>query len=331
MSFTPSRRQLLQTAGASALLAGIGRQAFAQAGMPDLARITIGFAAGGTSDTAARRIAQAMTGQYARSVVVENKTGAGGQIAVTTVRGTQPDGINLLQTPTSILTIYPHIYKKLPYDPVADLTPVSVCCVFDFGFAVGPAVPASVRTVPEFLQWAKANPAGANFGSPAAGSTPHFIGALLGKRGGVELKHAAYRGTQPAMLDLIGGNISAVSGPIGDITQHLPTGRVRILGASGEKRSRFIPDVPTFAEQGIQGATHSEWFAYFLPARAPADVVNRVNGALRTALQQKEVIDGMATFGLEAMATSPNELAELLRRDTAKWAPIVKEIGFSAD
>jgi tripartite-type tricarboxylate transporter receptor subunit TctC len=331
MSFTPSRRQLLQTAGASALLAGIGQKAFAQAGMPDLARITIGFAAGGTSDTAARRIAQAMTNQYARSVVVENKTGAGGQIAVTTVRGTPPDGINLLQTPTSILTIYPHIYKKLPFDPVADLTPVTVCCVFDFGFAVGPAVPASVRTVPEFLQWAKANPAGANFGSPAAGSTPHFIGALLGKRGGIELKHAAYRGTQPAMLDLIGGNISAVSGPIGDITQHLPTGRVRILGASGEKRSRFIPDVATFAEQGIQGATHSEWFAYYLPARAPADVVNRANSAIRAALQQKEVIDGMATFGLEAMSTTPAELGELQRRDTAKWAPIVKEVGFSAD
>jgi tripartite-type tricarboxylate transporter receptor subunit TctC len=331
MSFTPSRRQLLQSAGASALLAGIGQNAFAQAGMPDLARITIGFAAGGTSDTAARRIAQAMTNQYARSVVVENKTGAGGQIAVTTVRGTPPDGINLLQTPTSILTIYPHIYKKLPFDPVADLTPVTVCCVFDFGFAVGPAVPASVRTVPEFLQWAKANPAGANFGSPAAGSTPHFIGALLGKRGGIELKHAAYRGTQPAMLDLIGGNISAVSGPIGDITQHLPTGRVRILGASGEKRSRFIPDVPTFTEQGIQGATHSEWFAYYLPARASADVVNRANSAIRAALQQKEVIDGMATFGLEAMSNSPAELAELQRRDTAKWAPIVKEIGFSAD
>ncbi len=331
MRFTPSRRQLLQTAGASALLAGIGRQALAQAGMPDLARIAIGFAAGGTSDTAARRIAQSMTGQYARSVVVDNRTGAGGQIAVTTVRSTPADGLNLLQTPTSILTIYPHIYSKLPYDPVADLTPVTVCCVFDFGFAVGPSVPASVRTVPEFLQWAKANPAGANFGSPAAGSTPHFIGALLGKRGAVELKHAAYRGTQPAMLDLIGGNISAVSGPIGDITQHLATGKVRMLGVSGDKRSRFVPDVRTFAEQGIQGATHSEWFAYFLPARAPADVVNRANSAIRAALQQKEVIDGMATFGLEAMGNSPTELAELLRRDTAKWAPIVKEIGFRAD
>lgn len=215
MTFT--RRQLLQTTGASALLASLGQHAFAQASL-ETATIVTGFAAGGTSDTTCRRIAQKLSPDYAKSAVVENRTGAGGQIAVSYVKGRPADGATILQTPTSILTIYPHIYKKLPYDPMVDLTPVSIACIFDFGFAVGPSVPASVKTVPEFLAWAKANPTGANFGSPAAGSTPHFIGALLGKKGGVELKHAAYRGTQPAMLDLLGGNISAVSGPIGDIT-----------------------------------------------------------------------------------------------------------------
>ena len=154
-----------------------------------------------------------------------------------------------------------------------------------FGFAVGPAVPASMTSVPQFLEWAKANPQGANYGSPAAGSTPHFIGALLGKNAGVELKHAAYRGTQPAMLDLLGGNISAVSGPIGDITQHLSTGKVRILGVSGTKRSRFAPNVPTFEEQGAKGASHSEWFAFLLPPKANADVVARMNAAVFVALK----------------------------------------------
>ena len=127
-------------------------------------------------------------------------------------------------------------------------------------------------------------PAGGNFGSPAAGSTPHFIGALLGKNAGVDLKHAAYRGTQPAMLDLLGGNISAVSGPIGDITQHLPTGKIRILGVSGAKRSRFAPDVPTFGEQGLKDMAFSEWFAFFLPAKAAPETVNRLNAAMKTAL-----------------------------------------------
>ena len=327
---TIARRHFVQAAGASALLASLGQRAWAQAQL-ETARIITGFAAGGTSDTICRRVAQKLQGDYAKSAVVENRTGAGGQIAVQAVKAAAPDGTWILQTPTSILTIYPHIYKKLPYDPAADLTPVTVGCIFDFGFAVGPAVPASVKTVPEFLAWAKGNQLGANFGSPAAGSTPHFIGALLGKQGGVELKHAAYRGTQPAMLDLLGGQISAVSGPIGDITQHLPTGKVRILGVSGAKRNRFAPDVPTFEEQGIKNATHSEWFAFFLPAKAPADIVNRLNASMKNALAQKDVIEGLNGFGLEAMSSTPAELTELVKRDTAKWAPIVKQVGFTAD
>jgi tripartite-type tricarboxylate transporter receptor subunit TctC len=328
---TLTRRHLLQTTGASALLASLGQQAFAQAQPLETARLITGFAAGGTSDTLCRRVASRLQPDYGKAVVVENRTGAGGQIAVTYVKGQPADGATILQTPTSILTIYPHIYKKLPYDPLVDLTPLTIACQFDFGFAVGPAVPASVKSVPEFLAWAKTNPAGANYGSPAAGSTPHFIGALLGKNAGVDLKHAAYRGTQPAMLDLLGGNVAAVSGPIGDITQHLATGKVRILGVSGAKRSRFAPDVPTFEEQGIKNVTHSEWFAFLLPAKASPEVVARANAAMKTALAQKDVIDGLGTFGLEAMSSSPQELTELLKKDTAKWAPIVKQIGFTAE
>ncbi|MDQ0083737.1 Tripartite-type tricarboxylate transporter, receptor component TctC [Variovorax sp. YR634] len=329
MSFT--RRQILQTTSASALMASLGQNVFAQAMNIETATIVTGFAAGGTSDTTCRRLATRLSPEYAKTVVVENRTGAGGQIAVSYVKSRPADGSTILQTPTSILTIYPHIYKKLPYDPMVDITPVSLACIFDFGFAVGPAVPASVKSVPEFLAWAKANPAGANFGSPAAGSTPHFIGALLGQKGGVELKHAAYRGTQPAMLDLLGSNISAVSGPIGDITQHLLSGKVRILGVSGSKRSRFAPDVPTFGEQGIKDMAHSEWFAFFLPAKASPELVAKLNTAMKNALAQKDVIDGLGTFGLEAMSSTPAELTELLKKDTAKWAPIVKEVGFTAE
>ncbi len=328
---TLTRRHLLQTTGASALLASLGQQAFAQAQPFETARLITGFAAGGTSDTLCRRVASRLQPDYGKAVVVENRTGAGGQIAVTYVKGQPADGATILQTPTSILTIYPHIYKKLPYDPLVDLTPLTVACQFDFGFAVGPAVPASVKSVPEYLAWAKTHPEGANYGSPAAGSTPHFIGALLGKNAGVDLKHAAYRGTQPAMLDLLGGNVAAVSGPIGDITQHLASGKVRILGVSGAKRSRFAPDVPTFEEQGVKNVTHSEWFAFLLPAKASPEVVARANAAMKTALAQKDVIDGLSTFGLEAMSSSPAELADLIKKDTAKWAPIVKQIGFTAE
>ena len=324
-----SRRHVIQSAGASALLASIGNTAWAQA-LENLKIIT-GFAAGGTSDTLCRRMGTKLAPDYAKTAVVENRTGAGGQIAIQYVKSAAPDGMTLLQTPTSMLTIYPHIYKKLAYEPLVDLAPVTLACVFDFGLAVGPAVPLSVKTVPEFLAWAKANPLGANFGSPAAGSTPHFIGALLGKSAGVDLKHAAYRGTQPAMLDLLGGNISAVSGPIGDLTQHLPTGKVRILGVSGAKRSRFAPDVHTYTEQGLKDMIHSEWFAFLMPAKTPTEVVNRMNAALKVALAQKDVIDGLAGFGLEAISSTPAELTDLIKKDTAKWAPIVKSVGFTAE
>ena len=327
---TLSRRQILQGAGASALLAGISHPALAQAQIESLKIIT-GFSVGGTSDTTCRRVAQALTGTYARSAVVENKTGAGGQVAIQTLKGLAPDGATIMQSPTSMFTIYPHIYKRLPYDPVADVTPVTMACAFDFGLAVGPMVPASVRTLADFVAWAKANPNQATFGSPASGSTPHFIPALLGIRAGFDFKHAPYRGTQLAMQDLLGGQIPAVSGPIGDLTQHLASGRVRILATSGARRNRFAPDVPTYTEQGFPELQHSEWFGFFLPPKAAPELVTRVNAALRTALADKNVVDGLATFGLEAMSSTPAEFATLLRTDTAKWAPIVKTIGFTAD
>lgn len=325
-----SRRHVIQSVGASALLASVGQQAMAQAQIENL-KIVTGFAAGGTSDTTCRRVATKLGGTFAKTATVENKTGAGGQIAIQYVKGQPADGSTMLQSPTSMFTIYPHIYKKLPYDPVNDVTPVSLACVFDFGFAVGPMVPASVKNIADFIAWIKANPSQASFGSPAAGSTPHFVGALLGRHAGVDLKHVGYRGTQPAMLDLLGGNIAAVSGPIGDITQHLPTGKVRILATSGAKRNRFAPDVPTYTEQGLKDMEHSEWFAFFLPGKAAPDLVARLNAALKSALASKDVADGLGTFGLEAMSSSPSELAALLKKDTAKWAPIVKAIGFTAD
>ena len=327
-----NRRQILQATGAAsatALLSSLGTQAYAQAQIESLNIIT-GFAAGGTSDAICRRVATKLSG-YAKTSVVENRTGAGGQIAINYVKGKPADGATMLQTPTSMLTIYPHIYKKLGYDPMTDLSPVTLGCMFEFGLAVGPMVPASVTTVPEFFTWVKANPNGGAFGSPAAGSTPHFVGALLGLQGGVEFKHVGYRGTQPALMDMMGGNIAAVSGPLGDMLQHINSGKMRVLGTSGAKRSRFMPKVPTFAEQGYKDMVHSEWFAFFLPAKAKPELVERLNANMRQALASPDVVDSLAVFGLEAMSSTPAELTALIKQDLAKWAPIVKQIGFTAD
>lgn len=324
-----SRRQVIQSAGASALLASIGQSTFAQS--LESVKIVTGFTAGGTSDTICRRVADKLRTGYARNAVVENKTGAGGQIAIQSMKGAPADGSVMLQTPMSMLGIYPHIYKKLPYDPVADVLPVSLGCTFDFGFAVGPSVPASVKTVPDFLAWCKANPGQANFGSPAAGSVPHFIGTLLGRGAGVDLKHVPYRGTQPAILDMIGGQLPAVSGPVGEFTQHVAAGKCRLIGTSGAKRNKFAPTVTTYTEQGLKDMAFNEWFGFYLPAGATTATVQRLNAALRSALAAPDVVEGLAAMGLEAASSSPAELAAMLKADTERWGPLVKAIGFSAD
>jgi tripartite-type tricarboxylate transporter receptor subunit TctC len=330
-SLNPSRRRVLQSGAGLGFLGLFEKSLLAQSNSIENLRIVTGFSAGGTSDTLCRRLATKMAPDYAKNVVVDNRTGAGGQIAIQYIKSQPLDGSVVLQSPTSMFTIYPHIYKKLPYDPVADVTPVSLACVFDLAFAIGPMVPQSVKTLQDYLIWSKANPQLANFGSPAAGSTPHFVGMLIGRLAGIDYQHVAYRGSQPAMLDLLGGNLAAVSAPVGDIIQHLATGKVRILVVAGAKRSRFAPDVPTFVEMGYKDMVYNEYFGIFLPAKAPVDVVSKLNSALRVALATKEVSEGLATFGLESLSSSPQEFADVLKRDTLKWEPIVKQVGFSAD
>jgi tripartite-type tricarboxylate transporter receptor subunit TctC len=333
---TLSRRQFTQSAAAIATLASLGLsgRSFAQTQLAqsiESLKIVLGFAAGGTADATARRIGEKLRPGYAKNSVVENRTGAGGQIAVQALKGQPADGSLMVLTPMSILGIYPHTYKKLPYDPVADCQPVSVACVFEYAMAVGPMVPASVTNLEQFATWCKANPDKANYGSPAAGSQPHFVAALYGRAAGFDFKHVPYRGTQPAIVDLIGSNIASVSGPVGDFLQHLPSGRVRILATSGKARSRFVQNVPTYIEQGFKDFDFSEWFGFFTVAGTPAPMVQRMSTAVREAAASKDVIDGLSNFGLEARGSTPEQLAAMLKADTDRWAPLVKQIGFTAD
>jgi len=299
--------------------------------MLERAVIFAGFAPGGTTDVTARRVGERLQGTYAKTVQVENRTGAGGQIALTALKSAPADGSALIVTPMSMLGIYPHTYKKLPYDPVADFQPVSQAVQFDYAIAVGPGVPEAIKTPTEFIAWARANPNGQAFGSPAAGSGPHFLGELFGRAGSVPLRHIPYRGTQPAILDMLGGQVPSVCGPVGEFLPHLPTGKVRILATSGAARSRFTPNVPTFVEQGFRDLVLDEWFGFFVPGKTPPDIVNQLNAAIRAALAVPEVVTGLAQMGLVATPSSPTELAALLKRDTERWGPLVKTVGFTAD
>jgi len=326
-----TRRQFVQSAAAfgalSALPFAIRAQGF------EAPKIINGFPAGGTADATSRRVAERLGGTaYAKTpAVVENKPGAGGRIACEVVKGANPDGSTLLLTPYSCTAIYPHIYSRLPYDPVKDFAPVSIAAIMTHALAVGPMVPASIKTLKEFLAWCKENPGKASYGSPAAGSTPHFLAALLGLNSGVDLRHVPYRGSLPAVADLVGGNLAAASTPTGDALANHRAGKVRILATSGAQRTPFTPDVPTFAEQGFGELTTEEWFGFYAPARTPAGVIANANTAINAALKEKSVIDALAVMGLVARGSTPAEMAKSQRDETTRWGPLVKKVGFTAD
>lgn len=295
----------------------------------DVARIISGFPPGGTIDVLARRVADKLRGNYAANMVVENKPGAAGQIGIITLKDANPNGSVLLLTPSSMLSIYPYTYPKLQYK-LDDVAPVSVGAYINHGLAVGPAVPDSVKTLKDFLAWAKANEGHANFGSPGAGSMPHLIGILLGKSSGVDLKHIPYRGTVPGVQDLLGGQIASFCGPIGDYLPHVKTGKLRVLAISGKSRSPFLPQAPTLRELG-HPLTVREWYGFFLPGKARPEVVRRASAYLQPALAQPDLIEYGKQFGLEIQSSSAPALAELLQADANEWRQLIKQVGFTAE
>jgi tripartite-type tricarboxylate transporter receptor subunit TctC len=278
----------------------------------------------------ARRLADKLRGTYAKTVLVENKPGAGGRLAVEELKRSAPDGTTLLVTPAAMITLYPHLYTKLGYG-IEDVTPVSTVAQVAFALGVGPAVPESVKNVKDFLAWAQANPSLAAYGSPGAGSPPHMEGALLSKESGVELRHIPYRGSAPGIQDLLGGQVAAFSSPIGDYLPHLKSGKLRVLATSGPTPSRFAPDVPTYTEQGFKILEQVEWYGVFLPAKASPELAQRAAAAVRQAMSAPDMAEGLATFGLEIKVNSPAELAKAVKDENAAWGPIVKRVGFTPE
>ena len=327
-----TRRHFIQATAAATLLGSLGLKTARAQGLEQV-KIVNGFPAGGSADVTSRRIGEKLGGSaYTKNAaVVENKTGAAARIAVEAVKNAAPDGATLLLTPYSMMAIYPHIYKQLSYDPFKDLTPVCMASMLTHGLAVGPMVPASVKTVKDYLAWAKANPKDANYGSPAAGSTPHFLGALLGLESGVDLKHVPYRGSIPGITDVIGGQLASMVTPHGDFLPNHRAGKLRIIATSGKTRSPFVPEVPTFAEQGFPDLVVEEWFGFYAPAKTPAAVIANANTAINAALKDKSVIDSLALSGMVPVGGSPEDMAKSMQYYHEFWGPLVKKIGFTAE
>jgi len=321
-----TRREFLAALAA----AGLVPASFAQTTVKPL-RIIVPFPAGGGTDVLARIIAERMRDNYAPSVIVENRVGASGRTGVEAVKTAQPDGTTLLFVPDFLMTVYPHSFKKLSYDPLKDFIPIALIARSGLALAAGPALPAEIKTVKEYLAWAKANPKQASYATTAAGGTPHFVGVMLSQASGVELTPVHYKGGGPALQDLVGGQVPVSVNPIGELLPQLKGGKVRVLAVTSEKRSKFVPDAPTMGEAGFPQIQLAPWLGFFAPAGTPGDIVKRLSNGINDAAQHGQSQQAFLKFGMEPAAVTPIGFAETVRQDIEKWRPIVKASGFTAE
>jgi tripartite-type tricarboxylate transporter receptor subunit TctC len=295
------------------------------------ARIVVGFPPGGTADIVARLVADKLRGVYAPSVIVENRPGGAGRTAAEHVKSAEADGSVVLLTPRSMLTVFPHLYQSLGYDALRDFLPVTSAGNFPFAITAGPAAPDTVRTLPDFIKWAKANPKGGAFASPGAGTSAHFVGLVLSRSSGVSLTHVPYKGAQPAVQDLLGGQVPVAVLPQGDVLPHVRAGKLRVLATTGSQRSPFFKDAPTAKEAGFRQIEAEEGFVIVVPAKVPPLVADRLGTLIRAGQQSADVLERFGQLGLDARPSSAAETARLLKADYDRWGPIVKASGFRAE
>jgi tripartite-type tricarboxylate transporter receptor subunit TctC len=317
------RRTLRAGAVAIAALAALslGRRAHAvrDAGM----RILCSGPAGSIPDLVARAI-----GEHA---VVDNRPGAAGQLSVAALKNAPADGSTLLLAQGAIATVYPFLYAKLGYDAAVDLQPVSLASEMALGLAVGPAVPAEVATLADFIAWVRRHPTAANIGSPGTGTLPHLLEAMLFHEAGVAWQHIAYSGGPPAVNDLLGGQIAALVLPEGLLRQHQATRRIRVLATSGPTRSAYLPEVPSFVEQGHPDLVVKEWFAFFAPGGTPKDTIASLSTALQEAIARPAVLAAFAQAGMTPTSSSPPSLAARIAVEQRHWQPVLRAHGIHAD
>lgn len=291
-------------------------------------RILVGFPPGGSVDVVARLLAERLRPALNQNVIVENKPGAGGRVALQELKRATPDGQLLCLTPSGALVIQPWLFANLGFDPLKDFSPVSRVTVFDFAVTVGPAAPqGDLKAV---LAWMKANPDRANFATSGAGTVPHFAGVLLSQAAGVPMTHVAYRGGAPAAQDLIGGQVPMMIDTLSETLEHHKAGKVRIIAVTGEQRTRTLPDVPTLRELGINTAADA-FFGLYGPPGMPQDVTSRIDTAVGVILREPVVQERINNFGLVPSHAGPAELMTTQLVHYRRWEAPIKASGFKAE
>lgn len=326
------RRRLLRTgATAIAALAALSVGRLAHAARDGSMRILCSGPAGSIPDLVARAIGEQLPATLGQTAVVDNRPGAAGQLSVGALKNAPADGSALLLAQGALATVYPFLYARLGYDAAVDLLPVSLASEMALGLAVGPAVPAEVATLADFIAWVRRNPPVANIGSPGTGTLPHLLQAMLFHEAGCTWQHIAYSGGPPAVNDLLGGQIAALVLPEGLLRQHHSTHRIRVLATSGPTRSAYLPEVPSFAEEGHPNLVIKEWFAFFAPGGTPKATIASLSAALQEAIARPAVLAAFAQAGMTPASSSPPSLAARIAVEQRHWQPVLRAHGIHAD
>lgn len=292
-------------------------------------RIINAFPPGGPSDLLARVVAQKLQEAWGQPVIVEAKTGAAGNIGMEFVARAPADGYTLGVAPTGNLVVNPHIFAQLPYDPFKDFAPITLMATVENVLVVQPEVPA--KSVQELVALARAKPGTLNFASPGSGSQAHLAGELLKSMTAIDIVHVAYKGTGPALNDVMGGQVTMMFSQMSSALPQVRAGKLRALGVASPKRSAAAPELPTVAEQGLAGFEAVSWYALVAPAGTPPEIVDRVQKEVARALQLPDVKERLAGLGAEPVGNTPAELAARMRTESARWAAVVKAAGIKAD
>ena len=303
--------------------------AMAQSASRPPARILVGFSPGGTLDVVTRALADQLHEPLHRTVVVENKPGAGGKIAVDALRAAPSDGSVAMLCPDFLQSIYPFVFNKLNYAAQRDILPASTVVEFPMALAVPASSP--VKTFAEYAPWVRAHPEHANFGHAASGGPTHFLGLQIAKVIGTPLQDVPFQGAAPMIVNLVGGNVAAGSSTVGDFAQHHNAGKLRVLAVTSAQRSRLLPDVPTFGELGRKELTAVGVLAICLPPGTPAVVVSEWSTAIRKAVATEQFARKIRTLGFVEAGSSPAEARARFGEMRAFWEPVVKASGFKAD
>jgi tripartite-type tricarboxylate transporter receptor subunit TctC len=311
------------------LLLALAVPAQAQLASDKPVRIVVPFAAGGPTDVIARVLAPKLAASLKRTVIVENRVGATGAIGASYVAKSAPDGDTLLLGTSSIMAANPNLSVNLPFDPVGDFAPVSLVATIENILVVHPSVPA--KTVQELIAYAKANPGKLTYASSGIGSTYHLGAELFRSQTGIVLTHVPYKGAAPAIQDVLAGHVDLMFDNMSSAIQNMKAGRVRALGVASLKRYPSLPELPTIAEEGVPGYETTIWLGLFVPAKTPAAIVQQLSYAVHAAVDALEYKERMTALDMQPRVSSPQELANYLKSDLAKWAKVVKEAGIKPE